>query len=226
MAQILLFCESSPRHIFIVLKASKGLRKYLTDDWWKTFWERHRLFLTNKHEGRSIPYRFWYLRPNAFSSLRPAQYSHILRLCYGLRCEVCHCRFHHHVNQHLKKRICTQCKQDNFISNRVLYFRYGLNASEIVSEFGHLLCYTGLHSYSRTNELFEMSRQEIDMEVLHNATKNSKHTRSLMFFWKPDLERIFDLERERKRQITRVNAAKLLSARVRAFHVTIVMELI
>lgn len=87
MAVVLQHCVNSPRHIFLTLKASKGLRALLDGKWWDAFWEKHMAYIHNRG-----PVKHWFLRPNAFPTLRPAQYSHILRLVYGLRCEMCGCR--------------------------------------------------------------------------------------------------------------------------------------
>ena len=97
---------------------------------------------------------------------------------------------------------------------------------QIVESFAHLICYTGLHIFTRSTELFEYTRDELDMEVLHNISKLTKQTRNLMFFWKPDLERVVDLVGCAQMQIQRIKAAKVLTARIRLISVGLAMGLI
>ena len=71
LAQVLSHCYTSPRHVFIGIKACKGLRRYLTDDWWAAFWAAHKAHIANRAKGPH--YQMWYMRPNAFANLRMAQ---------------------------------------------------------------------------------------------------------------------------------------------------------
>lgn len=104
-------------------------------------------------------------------------------------------------------RICTLCKQDHHVSNRVLFFTYGIRACDIVDKYGHLISYTGLERFRRPKEYVAFTRNPIDIA----------DRPELMFFWKPDLERVVDLEAARQTQNERVAAINRIKAHIASF---------
>jgi hypothetical protein len=201
------YLHSSPRHIFILLKSAKFLRSHFTPEWWHSFWEQHKII-----RGGTSNLRHFVLRNDAFGPMRVPQYSHMLRLGYSLRCECCGARWHHSVNVLLKLRICNMCKFDNFVSNRVLYYTYGLCASDLIDTQGHLLNWIPLDDY-RYNALKQVSTKAIDFEGF-NSTKHQR----LVFLWLPDIKVLYDLPALRAEQQRRKAAACLIAAIFRRHH--------
>ena len=207
LAMVAAHLHSSPRHIFILLKSAKFLRSHFTPQWWHRFWEQHKII-----RGGTSNLRHFVLRNDAFGPLRVPQYSHMLRLGYSLRCECCGARWHHSVNVLLKLRICNMCKFDNFVSNRVLYYTYGLRASDLINTQGHLLNWMPLDDY-RYNALKQITTNPIDFE----GFTFGQHQR-LVFLWLPDIKALYDLPALRSQQIQRKAAACTLAALFRRAH--------
>ena len=206
MARILAETFSTPRLVFLVLQASKTfhtqLAVHLTDSWWAAYWKRHRATIADAHR------RHWYLGPIAFPGMPASRYSHVLRLVYGTRCECCNARFHHHICHRLKMRICITCSQDNHLSNVVLWRRYGLSAADLVDKYGHLVSYVPLGRYMRASDAYKYTRYPDDIGGWGRP-------RTLMFFWRPDLERVVGLEAHAARHRVRLRAVYVLTAAIR-----------
>lgn len=208
LAMVCQHLHSSPRHVFLVVKAAKGLRALMTAEWWKRFWMTH-MSVSNRR------YRHYFLRDFTAAPLRPAQMSHVLRIVYGLRCECCGARWRHRIMDLLKLRICQTCVHDRFVSNRVLYYRFGLNAADILIEHGHLVTYTPLRACKvNDGDLRRMTRDPIDFGVF----QRTKH-HELMFLWRDDVAKLYDLEACAIDQRRRVGAIDALKARFRAARV-------
>jgi len=188
------FLHREPRKIFMLLCAVKGLQ--FNDAWWATYWERHRAFnSTRKHRAH------FYL---GYEPVRPGQCKTLLRLVYGMFCSRCGCRFRHTIFERFRMRVCAECLRDNHISNVVLWFEYGLPLEAIAAEFRHYVRHHPLQAYKCPNEILCLTRNPLDIEF--------KGVRKMVFFWKPDLERLFDFEALRAAQVLRVSALNVLKA--------------
>ena len=208
MALACLQLHSSPRHVFLMLKACKGLRRHLTSEWWERFWKAH---------APLIRWKLHHLMLNEFSmqNLRPAQYSHVLRLVYGLRCECCGHRWHHTIVPLVQKRVCMMCMRERFISNRVLYYRYGLEVwRDLIEPYGHLIAYVPMTEYRYANQVLRMyTADPIDLEAFHGGACPRQN---LTFLWRDDVEALFDLEACALAQKERLRAVNVLKAALRA----------
>ena len=208
LAMVCQHLHGSPRHVFLVVKAAKGLRALMTAEWWKRFWTAH-MAVSNRR------YRHYFLRDFTAAPLRPEQMSHVLRVVYGLRCECCGARWRHSVMDLMKLRICQMCVHDRFVSNRVLYYRFGLNVADVLIEHGHLITYTSLHAYRvNDNGLRRMTRDPLDFDIF----QRTKH-HEFIFLWLDDVARLYDLEACAREQRRRIAAVDALKARFRAAHV-------
>lgn len=199
------FLQPSPRHVFILMRASKFFRAHLTAEWWKRFWEQYKIYKGDSNM------RHWILRANALGPMRPAQYSHLLRLGFALRCDCCGSHWHHRVNVLTKLRICNICFQDQFISNRVLYYQYNLSAAKLIDTQGHLLTWTPMEDYTpKGKSTRQFTSNPVDLEGFDHASKQR-----LVFLWRPDIAALYDLPALRMEQTNRKNAASFLAARFR-----------
>ena len=180
VARICFHLESSPAHVFLMINVVRGLIRHLDSDWWGVFWFGHRAYLM----GRKYGGRHFYLRDGALGlRIRPIHYSHVLRLVYVLRCECCGARWHTKICHVVQKRLCRLCIQDNFVSNRVLYVRYGLDCNKVLDKWGQLLSYVGKRRYRfGEKDLKILTRDPLDFQ-----------NPDLIFIWKPDLERLYQL---------------------------------
>jgi len=190
-AAVALHLASNPRKVFMLVCAVRGLDWWLGTEWWSKYWAKHQEYI--RHRGWT-PH--WFLRYRAWRHLRPVQYRPLLRLVYSLRCDFCGCRFHHGINHHLMVRICTTCSQDRFVSNAVLYVRYGISTAKLLEEWGAFVSYRPVGTYRTVRELKPYTRDAIDLEACNNKR---------VFFWRPDVDRLYDLSRCEAEQ-----AAKLL----------------
>ena len=188
-----------PRFVFLMLMACKGLRRHLTDDWWREFWRMNQEW--NVGLGQR---KLWLLDTNQWTV---GQYPTLLRLTYGLRCECCGCRWHHKVRFGLKKRVCLLCMQDNHISSRVLMVRYGLHVGDLLVEWHRFVRYVPLTHYRSVKALSEYSRDPLDVSELGG--------RHLLFIWRPDLEAVVDLAGAKAEHEARMRACRLVQGVVR-----------
>lgn len=210
LAMVCQYLHRSPRHVFLVVKAAKGLRAFMTAAWWERFWAMHKTTI-------SAGYRHYFLREFTIVSLRPAQMSHVLRVVYGLRCECCGARWRHRIVELMKLRMCELCVRDRFISNRVLYYRFGLNVADVLIKHGHLITYSPLRQYKRGDAEFKrLTRDLIDVNGFHGGLV--KH-QTLMFLWRDDVAKLYDLEACAREQCARLGAVNLLKANFRAANV-------
>lgn len=204
--------HSSPRFVFLMMMACKGLHQCLNDEWWHRFWKLHQAHTT-------VP-RHHYLSESLHGRLRPAQYAHVLRLVYSLRCQKCGARWHHRVIPLLKMRLCPLCLRDNLVSNRVLLFRYGLRACDVVDTHAHVITYFPLVHYRRRERVL----RDLTQDPIDTASFDDARTQELMFFWKPDLAIVYDLDDCQARQRARLGAANRLKAAMRRLNLHLHMH--
>jgi len=200
-ARICTCLDKTPRKVFMLLCSIKGLDAWLTDEWWEVYWRLHQAY----NSSRCV-YQHWYLRTDALGMLRPPMYKPILRLVYGLFCGCCGRRYNHTINHQMKMRICTECRQEQYVSNAVLYFEYGISFADVVERWGDFVRFIPVHNY-KPSEIATMSRNPID--VLPACT------REMVFFWLPDIKSLYDMPALRRQQRERVAKLNVIKAAVR-----------
>ena len=210
LAIVCTYFQRTPRHIFLLMKACKGLRTQLTSEWWERFWAVHKATVLDRQQQL----RHHYLNEIVHGpNLRPSQFAHILRLVYSLRCERCGARWNHHVVGLLRLRLCESCLRDNLVSNRVLYYRYGLAVADILDEHAHLITYFPMTSYHRRDASFrELSADPIDIA---GFGPDGGLRQELLFLWRPDVARLYDLEAHYRHQLQRLDGINRIKACVR-----------
>ena len=194
--QIVINMFDQPRKVLMLLCSIKGFR--LSDEWWEKFWLRHRLY----NEARNYRAHF-YLN---YEPKRACQCKTLFRLVYGMFCQQCGCRYHHHIFERYRLRICTECLRENHVSNVVLARDYGIGLEEIARHVKHFVRYIALQYYSKENTILPYTRDARDFEV--------RKTSKLAFFWMPDLRRFFDMEERKRRHGANVTACNLIKAAV------------
>jgi hypothetical protein len=210
LVHICRFLHGSPRHVFLVMKAAKGLRALLDSEWWSAFWVLHRRIV-------GVKFRRYFPRDFTLSVFRPTQYSHILRIIYGLRCECCGGRWGHRIIGLMKLRMCGSCMHDRFISNRVLYSRYFLNVVDILMENAHIVNYLPLKDYRRTDSDFKrMTRNELDLDAFSEDTRKKV---PFLFVWFDDVCKLHDMESLAVAQRGRVAGLNVIKAAMRRLRV-------
>ena len=201
-ANVCLQLDSNPRKVLMTICAIRGLSWWLDDAWWATFLKRVQ---TNLQRRGWEPH--WFMRAAAFPNIRPPQCRQLIRLVYGMFCEMCGCRFHHRIHNGLMKRLCTECRHDNYVSNTVLYFEYGLSMEDILNPYFHFVRSSRLCEYIKASDYHTYTRHPLDVGGLPK--------KQLVFFWKPDLARLFDLSALAIAQRRRVAAVDSIKARLR-----------
>lgn len=196
-----------PRFVFLVMMACKGLRRHLTDRWWRQFWRANQTYNVSL-----LHPRHWLLQSNQWTV---RQYPALLRLAYGLRCECCGGRWHHKVQFAMKKRVCRLCMQEKHISSRVLMAKYGLHAGALLVRWHRFVRYVPLQSYRSASALLQFTRDPTDLEVLGLAEKQ------LLFIWRSDLEAVVDLPAAKVEHEARVGACRLLQSTVRRLWISL-----
>jgi hypothetical protein len=194
--QVVINMFDQPRKVLMLLCSIKGFR--LSDEWWEKFWFRHRLY----NEARNFRAHY-YLN---YDLKRACQYKTIFRLVYGMFCQQCGCRYHHHVFGAYRLRICTECLRDNHVSNVVLARDYGIGLEEIAQRVKLFVRYIALQYYSKDKMIKAYTRDPRDFEV--------RKTSKLAFFWMPDLRRFFDMDERRRRHLADIAACNVIKAAV------------
>ena len=91
--------------------------------------------------------------------------------------------------------------QDRFVSNAVLYVRYGISTAKLLEQWGPFISYRPVGVYRTVRELTPYTRDPIDMQAC-----NSKR----VFFWRPDIDCLFNLPRCEAEQITKLSSINRL----------------
>lgn len=182
----------NPRKILMLSCVSKHIT--FDEKFWSDVWLKHRIYWKKTKK-----------RPHFYLDYEPTsdKCKTVLKLVYGMFCSMCGCRFHHSVFETYRKRICVNCLRDNHISNNVLYFRYGINLSEIIP-CRFFVRFISLKEYLNPDQIVRLSSDELDI----NFTGKQR----LIFFWKPDLLRFFNLEERATCFKNKMNAINLIKA--------------
>lgn len=169
-----MYLVDNPRKILMLCCVSKQIT--FDEKFWNAVWLKHRLYWKQLKR-----------RPHFYLDYEPTpdKCKTILKLVYGMFCSVCGCRFHHSVFETYRKRICINCLRDNHVSNNVLYFKYGIELSEIIP-FRFFIRFISIKEYLNSDQVTRFSANELDV--------NFTGKKRLIFFWKPDLRKFFDLE--------------------------------
>lgn len=126
-------------------------------------------------------------------------------LKHGTRCGLCGCRFRHDVYWSLGKRVCRLCVADNVVSAHELHATYGLDFSLIAKDVARRVFY-----FTATPAPKE------DRVPATRLGAGDAHARAAQYlFWRPHLEKLFDLPERRREQERRRLASCQLAARFR-----------
>jgi hypothetical protein len=105
----------------------------------------------------------------------------------------------------MNMRLCRECIRDQHISNVVLFHEYGLDLGTIANKYRHFVRFHGVRLYRCPKDLWGITRHPLDLNFLG--------TRRMVFFWKPDLEKLYDFEELRRAQKERIHCINALKAR-------------
>jgi hypothetical protein len=124
-------------------------------------------------------------------------------LRHGTRCGLCGCRYRHDVYWSLGMRACKLCVQDNMVSAYELHSNYGLDFACISREIAKKVFYISVVPLPGEDRM------------PHTALWGEQAKAAQYLFWRPHLERLYDLPQKRAEQDERRRSAKLLSSAVR-----------
>ena len=168
-------------------------------EWWASIWAAHRALVM---KGVLLPK--YYMSSAYTHKISPKAYERVIRVSYGTACEFCGEDTVGFIDDTVKKRICSLCKSDLYIGNHELFYVYGLNAHDIVHSWGRFVRFTPLQPSERATDILR--------SWLFVDRRFPSH---VMFFWKPDLDKCYNMETLRKKQRQRTASALLLCAVVR-----------
>lgn len=151
----------------------------------------------------------------------------VIQILFSKHCQVCGSKYGHFVSKTLLKRTCKRCLNENLISNGKLFFKYGINYFDIAEKIyrgqGLLLPGSCFHvdyirkcrdiQASKPMSLKALPCQGVSLVKELRQYKECDHM-NLVFFWKPDIEKIMQIkmEEEEKKQVERWKAAQTLTA--------------
>jgi len=184
----------SVKKVFMLCTALRGLA--FSPETWHMILTRHQLYLEHTPKMRRNPVR-------AILPPRPHRCLSVLRLYYGSYCQSCGCRWRHSVRPAFCVRMCTNCWQDRHVSSVVLWHEYGISVRRLDDD--NVIPYVrhhGLRTYN-CRQVLQYSRNRLDYDF------RGKFQR-MVFFWRPDLERLYSLDRSNGRAAVR--AAQVISA--------------
>lgn len=168
-------------------------------EWWTIVWNTHKVLV---RASKLLPK--YYMSSAYKHKISPAAYERVIRLSYSDACEFCGSMAAGFIDDTVKKRICSLCKSDLFIGNHELFYVYGLSAHNIVHSWGRFVRFTPLQPSDRATDILR--------SWLFVDRRFPSH---VMFFWRPDIEKCYNMERHRRMQVRRVAAALCLCAAVR-----------
>jgi len=124
-------------------------------------------------------------------------------------CGVCRGRVRLHPVWGLGMQVCHACLKDNLVSGAALFYDYGLNFNALATRLaGWVYCFH-----------FPFKRNLMSQYITYNPVDfDLANAQSLVFFWKPHLARVLDLDAARRdfRDPGRTDAARKLTSSVRA----------
>ena len=131
----------------------------------------------------------------------------IIALKIETHCCLCKTRWRHVPLWSLRMRVCIDCIQSNMVSNVVLFHRYGVDfwkhLEQIVGKVMYFISCDGSSVIARRYSLDAM-----DFGPLRS-------TRPYVFFWRPHLDAVLDLQKCKAEQDSRRAAGGVLVALVR-----------
>lgn len=191
-------CEY-PRKLLMMCCVSKTI--FFDTNFWGEVWIKHRIFW--KRKGK---------RPHYYLDYDPSieKCKTILKLVYGMFCNSCGCRYHHSIFESYRTRLCHNCLREKHISNNVLFLKHGIKLEEIIP-IRYFIRHLSMTTYVKPEKVGLLSSNELDLNFVTKKT--------MIFFWKPDIERFFDLE-ERKRLLAQhLGAINKLKAHFKLLYV-------
>ena len=128
-----------------------------------------------------------------------------LALLHGRRCGMCGCRFRHEVYWSLRMRLCKLCVAQNCVSSWELHTAYGLDYATVLRNVAGKVFY------------FNTVLQQGEDRVAFHAAKPSdlREKRSQLMFWRPHMQRLYDLPSLRVLQTEKRRQALFLCSVVR-----------
>lgn len=189
--QVATHLHENPRKAFMLMCAVKGLK--INDTYWQQLWAKNVAYCKRKR------WRHHFLL--TYEINRPELCKVVLRLIYGMFCSQCGCRFHHTIFETYKMRVCKECLREKHISNVVLWHEYGIALEEISLYFRNHVRYLGVKQWS--------------LKYIRRYSSNERDIKSigkLAFFWKPDLERLFDMPARKAQHIANMRKISILKA--------------
>lgn len=189
--QVATHLYENPRKAFMLLCAVKGLQ--INDTYWQKLWAK------NVANCKRKKWKQHFLL--TYEVNRPELCKVVLRLVYGMFCSQCGCRFHHTIFEPYKMRVCKECLREKHISNAVLWHDYGIALEEISLHFRNHVRYLGVRQWSLK-----------DIKRYSTSERDIKSIGKLVFFWKPDIERLFDLVSRRVQHMVCLQSISTLKA--------------
>lgn len=188
---------------------------YNFDLWFKLFMKKRQRFLPNNvYQIRQIPLNLFPEHfMNSVENYERARrhYRRIVILSHIRRCSKCGKKTHQFKNFYsMGLHLCDMCVRENFVSQRVLYEKYGLMLISKISTSNFAARVLG-KAYWVTTRMSSAERMEWSYEQLDRT--GPKQT--MFFFWRPHLERIFNLPRRERQYKRRFMAAQVIKAVVR-----------
>jgi hypothetical protein len=182
---------SMPRKVLMFQCTSKKIK--FSDSWWAKYFSEHKQY---KSKQKGIPCFLLFL------DFRLGIHKQVLKLLYRQYCAHCGCRFNHTIRLQFKIRMCDTCQRDNLISDHVLHVVYGIDLKQLLP-FKYIIRHMGCVRYSCPNHILSLTSHVLDLSLrgVHN----------LIFFYKPDVDAIFDLPQclsVQKEKILKVNLIK------------------
>jgi len=93
------------------------------------------------------------------------------------------------------------------VSNVVLWHKYGLALEPIAANYRHVVLFLPIQAYKCLKQIFHLSRHPLDVGF--------KGERRMVFFWRPDLEQLYDFAELRRAHVERRTAVAFLGALLR-----------
>jgi len=129
------------------------------------------------------------------------------------RCGLCGSRYHHTPVWGLGRRVCTACLKHNLVSSAALFHDYGFDFTQHMGQIAGRVFYFKL-SDKRFIQ-FNLSHNPVDFRAENRA--------NLVFFWRPHLDRVFDLQDFRAERRARADAISRVQALARALCVRLTL---
>ena len=134
-------------------------------------------------------------------------------LLHGTRCGMCGSRFRHEVFWSLRMRVCTLCVAGNTVGENEIFDKYGLNFTD------HPVLTKGFFF------TVHLSTLEDRLSSSGYGAQDIRSKHSSCVFWRPHIEKTFDLPKFKEARDAQRLAARVLCAHVRTLYVTSVRTL-